>query len=124
MWLSTIGVRGKACAASAASRRCQNGTRKSHESPYFLSRALVGAIPLGLAMRSRQHIVAARVTRIVLRQVIAPPRRIIAQEEFFLFARTQPGMPVLPQIPKMMMRIDQGYGIGLDVPAAVDRSHD
>jgi hypothetical protein len=33
-------------------------------------------------------------------------------------------MPVLPQIPKMMMRIDQGYGIGLDVPAAVDRSHD
>ncbi len=84
---------------------------------------LVGAVPFGLAMHGRQHIVAGRIAPVILGQVVASERAVVAHEE--IMARRGDEVRVFPlrQVPQMMVRIDQRDRVRRIVPAAVDRVH-
>jgi hypothetical protein len=84
---------------------------------------LVGPVPFGFAMHRRQHVVIRGVAAIILGQVVLPERRVVAHEEVLLLATAQPRVPAHAQIPQVMVRVDQGHGVGTVIPLVMDRVH-
>src|ERR1700687_5538333 len=84
---------------------------------------LVGAVPFSFAMHRRQHIVAGGVAPVILGQIVAPDRAVVAHEKIMARLADEVRMLLLRQVPQMMVRIDQGDRVGGVVPAAVDRVH-
>jgi Arc/MetJ family transcription regulator len=71
-------------------------------------------------MHGRQHIVARRVPPVILGQIVAVQRGVVAHEEIIARPADPVGMLPLAQIPQMMMRIDQADRVGRAAPAGVD----
>src|SRR5205085_6190643 len=82
---------------------------------------LVGAIPFGLAMHGRQDVMAGSIAPVIRRQIILLERSVVAHEERLVLGAAQPGVLAEPQIPQMMMRVDQRDRLRRGVPMAVDR---
>jgi len=77
---------------------------------------LVGAVPFGLAMHRRQHIVAGGIMPVIVRQVVAAQRTVVAHEKIMPLFADQIRVLLLRQVPQMMMRIDQRHRLRRVVP--------
>ncbi|MCY1293800.1 hypothetical protein D9M70_430710 [compost metagenome] len=69
---------------------------------------LIAAVVFGLAMHGGQNSMRSAVSKIVLGQVIAPQRAVVAQEEVHIAGLLQPGITMTVQVPEMMVGVDQG----------------
>ena len=84
---------------------------------------LVAAVPFRLAMDGLEHVVGCGVAAVVVGQVVALDRVVVAEEEMRLRPVPEPGIVVALQVPEMVMRIDQRHRRGLVTPGAVDGLH-
>jgi hypothetical protein len=72
---------------------------------------LVVALPFGFAMHRRQHVVPGGVAPVVVRQIVAADRAVVAHEEIVpVTAQTRVHVPA--DLPQVMMRVDQGHRVG------------
>jgi hypothetical protein len=69
---------------------------------------LIVAGPFRFTMHRGQHAVLRTVLAVIVGQVIALERIVVAHEKMRLWLTLQPGIVVGLQIPQMVMRVNQG----------------